>query len=428
MPLFIVLYNLLFFIITAALMPIIPVYILGDKKRKSVFRQRLCFSLSGFCFEQRPIWIHALSVGEALASIPLVEGIKNLFKEYPIAFSCSTHSGFEIAKKSLGNSCCVFYAPYDTLWGVRKAVRQINPAIFILLETDLWPNLLFEMKRIGVPSILANVRISPQSFKRYALFSWFTRQVFSSLSCVAAQTQGDAEKLEGIGVDPARIKITGNIKFDMPVERISEDEVSLLKKSLYLHKASKVFLAGSTHGGEEEMLIPTIQGLKKNHPDLVMLIAPRDIQRADAVRGMFERAGFNAQKKTLLNNNGRMPEVIVLDTIGELRRFYSIADIVFIGGSFVNIGGHNPLEPAMFGKPILFGPYMYNFAWIADALIQSGGAIRVNHPNALQKEITRLIHAPVLASQVGENALRVLDENRGSVNRTIKIIAGLMAS
>jgi 3-deoxy-D-manno-octulosonic-acid transferase len=342
--------------------------------------------------------------------------------------SASTHTGLEIAKKRLSKTCdAIFLFPYDFIWSVKKIVNGINPAIFILFESDIWPNFLFETRRRRIPALFVNGRISPRSFKRYKKISFFMAWVLSNFSCLCMQTRKDADRFATIGAPQERMKVTGNIKFDLPTETVPDIERIKLKESLGIAENSKIFLAGSTHTGEEKCLTHPLKELKQRFPDLVILIVPRHPQRAASIKRVLAEAGLSSTLKTALKPrsggaHANHPEIIIVDTLGELRRLYAIADTVFVGGSLIKHGGHNPLEPAMFKKPILFGPHMHNFEWIANTLVRSKGAIMVEDPNDFLKAAARLLAHPKEAKAVGEQAYKVLQKNRGAVEKTLKVI------
>jgi 3-deoxy-D-manno-octulosonic-acid transferase len=421
------LYNFLLGVGMVLSLPMTIVSALTFEKRQKTVLKRLGI---GFCpnrFSRRPIWLHAISVGEILSAVPLAQLLKSHFPDYPLVVSASTHTGLEIAKKRLSKICdAIFLFPYDFIWSVKKMIHGIDPAIFILFESDVWPNFLFEMKKCGIPALFVNGRISPRSFKRYKKISFFMAWVLSNFSRLCIQTQKDADRFVTIGAPQERIKVTGNIKFDLPIETVPDIERIKLKKSLGIADNSPIFLAGSTHTGEEKLLTHSLKALKQRFPELVILIVPRHPERAESIKRLLGEAGLSSTLKTTLKPRPRghtnSPGIIIVDTIGELRRLYAIADTVFVGGSLIKHGGHNPIEPAMFKKPILFGPHMHNFEWIANTLVRSKGAIIVEDANDFLKAATRFLADPKEAKTVGEEAYRVLQKNRGALEKTLKVV------
>lgn len=422
-------YNLLLLIGTAVSLPFIVVGALTIKKRQKTLLKRLGIGFLQHGFARKPIWLHAISVGEMLSAVPLAQSIKNRFPDYPLVVSASTHTGFEIAKKRLAKTCdALFLFPYDLIWSVKRVIKGTDPAVFILFESDIWPNCLFEMKKRGIPTILVNGRVSPGSFKRYAKIAFFMRWVLSNLSWLCMQTQKDADRFAEIGALRERIEVTGNIKFDLPLETMPAAERMKLKKSLGIAHNSTIFLAGSTHTGEEELLVHPLKELKQRFPELMILIVPRHPQRAASIKTVSAEAGLAATLKTTLNNASRStpPDVIIVDTLGELRKLYAIADVVFVGGSLVKTGGHNPIEPALFKKPILFGPHMHNFEWIANTLVEAKGSIMVHDTNEFLETAAALLSDPSMAKTIGEQAYKVLQANRGALKKTLKVIERLV--
>ncbi|MGD8512941.1 MAG: 3-deoxy-D-manno-octulosonic acid transferase [Deltaproteobacteria bacterium] len=425
----IILYNILFSISIVLALPLIFVMVLTSEKRQKTVVQRLrpeaCIRASG----ARPVWIHALSVGEVLASSSLIKQIKKTYAQRPVVLSVSTLTGHEVAKQRLkGDVDAIFFFPYDLLWSVRKTIGSVNPGIFILVESDIWPNFTYEVKRKHIPFILVNGRVSPRSFSGYMRLSFFMKRVFFNISSICAQTEMDARRFVALGAAPDKVLLTGNIKFDQPLISVSEEEVRALRASMRIGRTARVFVAGSTHEGEESILLRCLEALKRNAPDLVLVVVPRDPGRAGRVQGMFKQAGFIASLRTELGKMdvGFAPEAIIVDTIGELRRLYAIAHVVFVGKSLINLGGQNPLEPAALKKPIVFGPYMFNFAVIAERLVQEGGALQVANEDELLREVGNLLADPERLNTMGNKAYEVFRMNRGAVEETLAVIKGFL--
>jgi len=307
---------------------------------------------------------------------------------------------------------------------VRKAIRCICPTLFVLVESDIWPNLIFEMKRHEVPFILASARMSSKSLRGYGRISPFMREVFLNMSSICSQTKTDAKRFVDIGAPPDKVFVTGNIKFDQPLDRPSKEEIRQLRTSMRIKQGANVFLAGSTHHGEEDILLHTFRELKKSFPELVMVLAPRDPARAKGAKRLFQQAELATFLRTdLLNtDHGSSPDVVIVDTLGELRRLYAVADVVFVGKSLVNLGGQNPLEPAALGKAILFGPHMFNFELIARTLIREGGAVEVASEIELLARAHELLGNPARCDALGERAYEVYVRNRGAVDRTLNVL------
>jgi 3-deoxy-D-manno-octulosonic-acid transferase len=410
-------------------LPLVLVNVLTSEKRKKTVLRRLGIQSLVRTSAIRPVWVHALSVGEVLASVPLVKRLRKTYYNRPLVFSISTLTGHEMAKKLLVSDVdSIFFFPYDFLWSVRKAIRNVTPSLFFLVESDIWPNFLYEMKRRRIPTILVNGRISPRSFSGYKRLSFFMRSVFSWISVICAQSELDAERFESIGAPQEKIRITGNLKFDQEIDCVSSNEIESSRQSLKIAPGHKILVAGSTHEGEESIIFDVFCRLKRKFHKLVLVIVPRNPERASAVCRLAAPSGrtvalMNGLKQ--VSSAGAI-DVIVVDTMGVLGRLYALADIAFVGGSLVRSGGHNPLEPAALGKPILFGPDMSDFSSIAEMLIESGGAIRVSDGEGLFREVTALLGDNNKARRMGERASEVFQSNRGAVERTLKISEGFL--
>jgi 3-deoxy-D-manno-octulosonic-acid transferase len=345
--------------------------------------------------------------------------------------SVSTLTGHDVAGRLLAPIVdSVFFFPFDFFWSVRKTIRCLCPTLFVLVESDIWPNLIFEMKRHEIPFILASARMSEKSFRGYGRISPFMREVFLNMSSICAQTEKDAKRFLHLGAAPDKVFVTGNIKFDQPLDGPSKEQIVQLRTSMRIKQGAKVFLAGSTHHGEEGILLRAFKELKKRLPDLVMVLAPRDPARAKGIKQLFQQADVATFLKTdLLNADySSCPDVVIVDTLGELRRLYAVADVVFVGKSLVNLGGQNPLEPAALGKAILFGPHMFNFELIARTLVREGGAVEVASEKELLARVHELLENRARSDALGERALEVYVRNRGAVERTLQVLERFLSA
>jgi 3-deoxy-D-manno-octulosonic-acid transferase len=297
---------------------------------------------------------------------------------------------------------------------VRRVIHGINPVVVLVAETELWPNFFRELKKAGIPSALINGRISLNSHKNYVKFKRFFGQVFSNVDLFCMQSEEDAGRIRDIGADPAKVIVTGNLKFDqrIPVNQPAPVAISAGKK---------VITAGSTHRGEEEALLDVFTQLRAKYPELMLIIAPRHPERFDEVEGLVNKAGYECLKRTKLK--GPIKDVLLLDTIGELRAFYALCDIAFVGGSLVKVGGHNLLEPAAMKKPVIFSRYMFNFKEISEALMSVGGGVMVKDKGELYRQFDRLLADKELANRMGERAFRVIEMNSGAAKRTLDAVS-----
>jgi 3-deoxy-D-manno-octulosonic-acid transferase len=427
----VILYNILSLIVFVLGFPLIASNVLSRQKRWKTVKKRLGTEGLRKIPGRRPIWIHAVSVGETIASVPLIRAIRDRHPELPVVVSVSTLTGHDVAGRLLGPIVdAVFFFPFDFFWSVRKAIRCVCPTLFVLVESDIWPNLIFELKRHEIPFILVSARMSEKSFRGYGRISPFMREVFLHMSSICSQTERDAKRFVDIGAPPDKLFVTGNIKFDQPMDGPSEEQIAQLRTSMRIRQDASVFLAGSTHHGEEELLLRTFRELKKRLPDLVMVLAPRDPARAKGVKQLFQQAELATFLRTdLLNaDDSSLPDVVIVDTLGELRRLYAVADVVFVGKSLVNLGGQNPLEPAALGKAILFGPHMFNFELIARTLIQGGGAVEVASEKELLARANELLEDRARSDTLGERAHEVYVRNRGAVERTLQVLERFLSA
>lgn len=425
----IVLYNILLFLSLVLALPFIVVKVLTSEKRQKTLIRRLRPEAFIRPSGAQPVWIHALSVGEVLAASSLIKPIKRAYAQRPVVLSVSTLTGHEVAKQGLENQVDgLFFFPYDLPWSVKKTIRAVDPGLFILVESDIWPNFTYEMRQRYVPFILVNGRVSPGSFSGYSRLSFFMKSVFSKISSICAQTDMDARRFVALGAAPEKVHVTGNLKFDQPLISVSEAEISELRGSMRIGPKAPVWVAGSTHEGEEAMLLHCFEALKSKVPGLVLVVVPRDPRRARRVQGIFEQAGLLAPLRTELGklDVGSAPEVIIVDTMGELRRLYAAAHVAFVGKSLINLGGQNPLEPAALKKPVLFGPHMFNFAGIAERLVQEGGAFQVANEGELVQGVGDLLADPVRLNTMGSQAYAVFRMNRGAVDKTLAVIQGFL--
>jgi 3-deoxy-D-manno-octulosonic-acid transferase len=399
----------------------LPVFILKRKFHPG-FLQRL--GVINVALKARPIWVHAVSVGEAKACEHLITGLRKLYPGRPIAISTVTPTGNKIAKGLATQDDLVFYLPLDFSFIVRRVIRKIDPELFIIAETEIWPNLISCIHEQGVPVITVNARISDRSFKGYSMVKPLIRPILKMVDLFCVQTWDDAQRLLSLGVEEGKIRITGNMKYDyaVPEKGGLPDHRSELK----LNERDILFVAGSTHPGEEEALLKIYKDLLPGFPDLRLLIAPRHPERSGEIGALVNKSGFEPQFASKLDLSGDIHNartVFILDTIGELTGFYAAADIVFVGGSLVKKGGHNILEPAAFAKPILFGPHTFNFKDMASLFVKNKGAIAVRDAPSLKENVSYLLKNIPEAIKLGRRARELLLQNRGATRKNLDCIA-----
>lgn len=382
-------------------------------------RERLGFYRGGPA-ERPTSWVHAVSVGETVASVPIVEGLHRLYPELPVVLTTVTETGARVARERLGQVARHRYFPLDLPGAVRRAIAHNRPCFFIALETELWPNLLGALAACGVPVMLANGRISDRSFRRYRRVRVFMRPVLGAVSVFAMRSDEDARRIIALGAPPERVFVTGNVKHDAPADDGST--AALWQRLLGLSGGAPVWIAGSTHRGEEEVVLDVHARLRARHADLALIVAPRHPERVEEVERIARERGFPVVRRSELPKSRRDGAVIVLDTVGELAQLYRVADVVFVGGSLVPAGGHNMLEPAIKRKPVLFGPHTANFREAAALLLESGGALVVAEAAELEATLGRLLGDEVLRARMGAAGAEVVARRQGAVRETLDLV------
>ena len=374
---------------------------------------------------KKRIWIHALSLGEVISAVPFVKELKEQYKDLDIVFTASTKTGFDMAdqlflKEDMGLVDQLGYFPFDLGYSVKKISRQIEPDAVVLVETDLWPNFLYEMKKRQIPVVLINARLSKRSLNGYLFFKKFSCLFFSSLAGIMAQTPLDQKRFQRLGIDKGKISVVGNIKFDQPVADMDKSQVQAMRDHLGVQEKTQVFVAGSTHEGEEKILCRVYKKVKENVPGLLMILAPRDPKRCPAILSYFLSHDVHTVFMSAMDGYNTNPDVILVDTLGELSRLYAVCNVAFIGGSMVRQGGHNPLEPAAFSKPVLFGTDMSDFLLISNMLMDHGGGKRVESEQELRKELETILNNRQIQQHMGFRSFEVFSRNCGAVQRIIK--------
>jgi 3-deoxy-D-manno-octulosonic-acid transferase len=367
-------------------------------------------------------WIHAVSVGESAAAVPLVEGIRLRWPELGIVVSTITPTGARIVSERLAGTATHRYFPIDLPGPVRRALDAAHPRFFIAIETELWPNFLRALARRRIPAMIANGRISDRSFRRYRWVRGLMRRVLANVTVFAMQTEEDARRIIALGAPPARVVVTGNLKSDLVPEAAGAG-ADAWRERLRLDPDARLWIAGSTHRGEEAIVLDAFRRARARCPDLALLLAPRHPERVGEVEELVRGRGLVAVRRSRLPAGAAPGAVVILDTVGELAALYAVAEIVFVGGSLVPIGGHNVLEPAMRGKPVLVGPHMSNFREGAELLERSGGALVVKDGPELERELARLLEDRDLARRMGEAARRAFAGRQGAVSATLDLVA-----
>jgi 3-deoxy-D-manno-octulosonic-acid transferase len=382
-------------------------------------RERLGF-YRGNAGERDTAWVHAVSVGETLAAVPLVEELHRTHPELPIVVTTVTPTGARVAVERLSRIATHRYFPLDLPGAVRRAIARNRPRVLVVLETELWPNLFRALAERGVPVMIANGRISDRSYRRYRLVRAFMRPVLASVSVFAMRSDEDARRIIALGALPERVFVTGNIKHDAPPD--DADASTIWQRLLGLPPGAPVWIAGSTHRGEEQLVLDVHTRARAHYPDLVLIVAPRHPERVDEVERLIASRRFPVVRRSELPKARQDGAVILLDTVGELPQLYQVADVVFVGGSLVASGGHNMLEAALKRKPVLFGPHTANFREAAELLVRSGGGQVVNGAAELQAALTRLLGDAARRTRMGEAGFEAVAARQGAVRETLELI------
>ena len=374
--------------------------------------------------KKRPVWLHAASMGEVAVLAPVIAEFKKRYPDFPIIVSTVTATGFHRAKDIIPEASFTFILPLDVNCIIKRVIKKLRPRCLIIAETELWPNLIRHCKNYNARVILINGKISARSFKRYRFLKMFIKKVLSYFDLLGVQSPADQEKLVTLGADDRKIAVLGNIKFDFSaIFKYQSVDAATVRQEHYLDAGQPVLVAGCTRPGEEKMVLEVYRDLARQHQDLVCIIAPRHLNRINEIEQILEQMDLPFCRKTKMKPPaGPSRPIIILDTMGELQKIYSMATVAFIGGSLFNFGGHNPLEPALFKVPVVFGPHMDNNRTSASLLKAKGGAIQVRNQPELLSVLADLFEHPDKQKNTGEAAYQVIAENRGIVNRYLSSI------
>lgn len=417
----IILYNIISLVI---IIFYLPIYLFKRKFHKG-FLLRLGFLPKNLLLD-RPIWIHAVSVGEVMAVKGLVTELRKIYPGKKFVFSTVTPAGNKIAKSLLKEGDFLTYLPLDLSFIVKSIITKINPGIFILAETEIWPNLISCLYKRNIPIITINGRISDASFQGYLALKFLIKPILQKIRLFCVQTEQDALRLGFLGANKGDIKMSGNLKFDISCSLASLDKYIQNRSRLALGTKDRFIVAGSTHPGEEEIILGVYKELLVSFPYLRLLLAPRHPERSTRLAAVVSEFGFCSILTSLIPASCPSNPVFILDSIGELFSLYTAADIVFVGGSLVKKGGHNILEPASLAKPVLFGPHMFNFRDIADLFLRQNAVIKVSGKDELKSRITELLNNPSRAQEMGQRACRVILQNQGATKKTMQLIKSVL--
>ena len=420
-------YHVYSFLLFFALLAHFPFYLIRSKLVRREFlhlKERIGLSLPPPPSPGKTVWLHAVSVGEVLSLQNLVRRLKQCHPDWNVYVSSLTHSGLSLAGEKLGEADCIFCIPFDFRTTLRRVFRILRPHVFVLVESEFWPNLIREAGHRSRGVLLINGRVSSRSARRYSRVKGLMQRVLRPISLFQVQTPRDRESLERIGIGPERIQVCGNLKVEVQLPRLSEEEVRNQKRSLGIAADQGVLLAGSTHRGEDEPLLKAFSAARSSRPDLRFILAPRHLDRVPEIEKLAGSLGLRTRRKTEMEEGGPW-DVLVLDTIGELAPLYALADAAFVGGSLIPWGGQNLLEPAFYAKPVFFGPHMDNFAHLADIFVQNRAARVVRQEEELQRMF--LMEDADELRGMGTRAWETLEALRGATDRALQAIEEYMA-
>ncbi len=416
-----VLYNLLTYIL---FLPYIGYWLVRGITNRS-YLQRIGERLGvGYPRLERCIWIHAVSVGEVVAAVPLIRALGKRFPDRPLLVTTVTPTGAARVASVFGDEVHHTYIPFEAPHVVNRFFSATNPEIALVLETEIWPNLYRGCGVRDIPLVLVSARISPRSVRSYRRLLPLFRETLSHGIIIAAQSEADAERFLSLGAAPERTRVTGNIKFDVELAPDLPLRGRELRAELFGDRP--VWIAASTHEGEEEIVLAAQQGLLKKHPDLLLVLVPRHPQRFSTVRDMIAKRGMSVVSRTDDEACSASTQVFLGDTMGELTLFYAASDVAFVAGSLVPVGGHNLLEPAALGLPLLSGPHVFNAQEIADMFVDKGACTLVQDSAELAAAVDDLLSEPEAASRLGNAGRDILERNRGSLARLMAMIEPLV--
>jgi len=407
--------------LTWLLIPAILFRLYWRSLKSPLYRQRIKerFGVFNLDIPENSIWIHAVSVGEAQAIAPLVRYILEELPESTILITTTTPTGSARVKTLFSDDVFHVYFPYDLNWSVNAFLDRIKPGMLLMVETEIWPNLLTQCQHRNIPTLLANARLSERSARSYARFQQFSETLFSKITCIAAQSQADADRFVQLGTKRDNIEVTGSIKFDVKTPASIQEETQVIRR--LWGEDRPVWVAASTHEGEEEILLNTHRKLCTVLPEALLVLVPRHPERFEQIATLIKKQKFSLRRRSEGKSCSLKHQVFLGDSMGDLPIFLGAADVAFIGGSLVPTGGHNMLEASSQGVPVIFGPHVHNFSKIAQLLIDAKAAQQVDSEEELSDLLSFWLSNASERSITGENGRLVVDQNKGALSSLIRI-------
>lgn len=411
------LYSFLFYLA----LPFIFLRLLWRSRRAPLYRKRWGERLGFYSIKlDQCIWVHAVSLGETIAAIPLIKALKAKYPEVPLLITNMTPTGSARVKAVFGESVYTIYIPYDLPDALARFFNKITPRALIVMETELWPNLFAACQKRNIPIIVTNARLSEKSEKGYRMILPITREILSAITVLSAQSQADADRFIGLGMRKDRVYVTGSLKFDLELPQDLTEKGIELRKTFGQDRL--IWIAASTHPGEDEIILAAHQRIRQKFPQALLILVPRHLERFDSVAELAAEKGFSIVRRSQKNLCDETTAVYLGDTMGEMLLMYSACDVAFVAGSFVPVGGHNVIEPAALHKPVITGPYLFNFAEITDLLLSANAMIKVTNSDELAQAVLAFFDNADYREKTGENAYRIVEKNRGALQRQMKLI------
>ncbi|MBN7118565.1 lipid IV(A) 3-deoxy-D-manno-octulosonic acid transferase [Ectopseudomonas oleovorans] len=419
--------RLLYTLLLHLALPLIALRLALRARKAPTYARRINerFSLGLPSMKPGGIWVHAVSVGESIAAAPMIRALQAHYPELPITVTCMTPTGSERIQALFGASVQHCYLPYDLPWAAARFLNRMQPRLAVVMETELWPNHIHQCAKRGIPVALANARLSERSARGYARFGKLTAPMLAELSLIAVQTQTEAQRFLTLGARPECVEVTGSIKFDLKID------AELLQRAIELRRQWQaeqrpVWIAASTHSGEDEIVLAAHRQLLKTQPDALLILVPRHPERFNSVHELCISERLTTRRRSTAEAVQASDQVLLGDTMGELLFLYALADIAFVGGSLVANGGHNLLEPAALGKPVLSGPHLFNFLEIAAQLREAGALNEVENAGQLADKVVALLNEPSEMQRMSQAGLSVLKANQGALQRLLEGLQRLL--
>jgi 3-deoxy-D-manno-octulosonic-acid transferase len=417
------LYTTLFFLA----LPLVYLRLLWRSRRLPAYRDRMAQRWGIIAVPKKfqdAIWVHAVSFGEAIVATPLVKKLRAQYPDTPIVMTSMTPTGAAQIQKTFGDEVLHVYAPYDLPFFIKRFLNKVKPRLAIFIETELWPNYLSQLKKRGIPSMLANARLSEKSARGYGRFKHLMQVMLSQLDVLAAQAQADADRFIRLGADKTKVTVTGNIKFDVKMPAGLTEKARELREQLGDDRL--VWIAGSTHDGEEEQVLKAFAQVKKQLPQALLMLVPRHPDRFEKVAELCRSNNYSLVLRSDKKNCDQTTDIFIGNSMGEMLLFYAVADVAFVGGSLIQNGGHNMLEPALFAKPIISGDSMFNFAKVSALLVDAEAMKVVKTSDELAEAVKLFFSDKTKATGYGQRALKVVEDNRGALDAHLRLVEKLL--